>query len=114
MSHGDHVSVLPEGFVIEASTDHLPIAAMSHRERNISAVQFHPEVRHSVQGNEMIHNFIYGVCGCRRRLDMASFVEDTIKEFVKKLATKKYFAHLAAAWILPLLLSCFIKRLAIN
>ena len=53
---------------------------MSNRERNIHAVQFHPEVRHSVQGNEMIHNFIYEVCGCEGDWTMASFIEDMIKE----------------------------------
>lgn len=88
MSHGDHVSVLPEGFVVEASTESLPIAAMSNRDRKIHAVQFHPEVRHSVQGNEMIHNFIYEVCGCVGDWTMSSFVEDMIKELRAEVGDK--------------------------
>ena len=95
MSHGDHVSVLPEGFVVEASTESLPIAAMSNRDRNIHAVQFHPEVRHSVQGNEMIHNFIYEVCGCVGDWTMSSFVEDMIKELRAEVGDKKVLCALS-------------------
>lgn len=95
MSHGDHVSVLPEGFVIEASTDSLEIAAMSNRERNIHAVQFHPEVRHSLQGNEMIHNFIYSICGCEGDWTMSSFVEDMIKELRQEVGDKKVLCALS-------------------
>jgi GMP synthase (glutamine-hydrolysing) len=95
MSHGDHVSSLPEGFVLEASTESLPIAAMSHREKNIHAVQFHPEVRHSVQGNEMIHNFVYDVCGCSGEWTMESFIEDTIKEIREEVGDKKVLCALS-------------------
>ncbi|TXK75397.1 glutamine-hydrolyzing GMP synthase [Paenibacillus sp. N3.4] len=95
MSHGDHVSELPEGFVVEASTESLPIAAMSNRARNIHAVQFHPEVRHSVQGNEMIHNFIYEVCGCHGDWTMSSFVEDMIKELRQEVGDKKVLCALS-------------------
>ncbi|MGG1517559.1 glutamine-hydrolyzing GMP synthase [Paenibacillus oryzisoli] len=95
MSHGDHVSELPEGFVLEASTDSLPIAAMSNRDRNIHAVQFHPEVRHSVQGNEMISNFIYEVCGCHGDWTMSSFVEEKIKELREEVGDKKVLCALS-------------------
>ncbi|KRE68838.1 glutamine-hydrolyzing GMP synthase [Paenibacillus sp. Soil750] len=95
MSHGDHVSALPEGFVVEASTESLPIAAMSNRDRKIHAVQFHPEVRHSVQGNEMIHNFIYEVCGCVGDWTMSSFVEDMIKELRAEVGDKKVLCALS-------------------
>ncbi|MDD9271144.1 glutamine-hydrolyzing GMP synthase [Paenibacillus sp. GCM10023248] len=95
MSHGDHVAVLPEGFVIEGSTDSLEIAAMSNRDRNIHAVQFHPEVRHSVQGNEMINNFIYGVCGCHGDWTMSSFVEDMVKELREEVGDKKVLCALS-------------------
>ncbi|GJM71575.1 hypothetical protein HMSSN036_37910 [Paenibacillus macerans] len=52
MSHGDHVTKLPEGFVVEASTEHAPIAGFANAERKMYGVQFHPEVRHSIHGNE--------------------------------------------------------------
>jgi GMP synthase (glutamine-hydrolysing) len=95
MSHGDHVSQLPEGFVLDASTESAPIAAMSHREKNVHAVQFHPEVRHSAQGNEMIHNFIYGVCGCHGDWSMESFIEDTIKDIRAEVGDKKVLCALS-------------------
>ncbi|MBP1992274.1 glutamine-hydrolyzing GMP synthase [Paenibacillus eucommiae] len=95
MSHGDHVSALPEGFVLDASTESAPIAAMSHPDRKVFAVQFHPEVRHSAQGNEMIHNFIYGVCGCTGEWSMESFIEDTIKDIRDEVGDKKVLCALS-------------------
>ena len=86
---------LPDGFVVEASTESPPIAAMSNRDRKIHAVQFHPEVRHSVQGNEMIHNFIYEMCGCVGDWTMASFVEDMIKELRAEVGDKKVLCALS-------------------
>jgi GMP synthase (glutamine-hydrolysing) len=95
MSHGDHVVELPEGFVVDASTESAPIAAMSHRERNVHAVQFHPEVRHSIQGNEMIRNFIYGVCGCEGNWTMESFIEDTIRDIREQVGDQKVLCALS-------------------
>ncbi len=95
MSHGDHVVELPEGFVIDASTESAPIAAMSHRDKKVHAVQFHPEVRHSEQGNEMIRNFIYGVCGCSGDWSMESFIEDTIRDIRNQVGDKKVLCALS-------------------
>ncbi|MGO4375893.1 glutamine-hydrolyzing GMP synthase, partial [Paenibacillus sp. MCAF20] len=64
MSHGDHVVELPEGFQVDASTEHAPVAAMSNADRKFFAVQFHPEVRHSEFGTDMIRNFLYHICDC--------------------------------------------------
>lgn len=90
MSHGDHVTDLPTGFTLDAGTESAPIAAMSNLERNLYAVQFHPEVRHSVQGNEMISNFLYEVCGCEGNWTMESFIEDQIREIRQQVGDKKY------------------------
>ncbi|TCZ77674.1 glutamine-hydrolyzing GMP synthase [Paenibacillus albiflavus] len=95
MSHGDHVVEIPEGFVIDASTEHAPVAAMSHPERNMYAVQFHPEVRHSVHGNEMIRNFIYEVCGCHGDWSMETFVEDQIREIREQVGDRKVLCALS-------------------
>ena len=65
MNHTDRVTALPEGFSIDASTDNCPIAAYSCPSRGLYGVQFHPEVRHSVEGGRVLHNFVYGVCGCQ-------------------------------------------------
>ncbi|NBD25565.1 glutamine-hydrolyzing GMP synthase [Paenibacillus glycinis] len=95
MSHGDHVVELPSGFRVDASTDHAPIAAMSHPERKLFAVQFHPEVRHSVQGNEMIHNFLYNVCGCEGNWSMSTFIDDTIRDIREQVGTGKVLCALS-------------------
>ncbi len=95
MSHGDHVSQLPEGFTIEASTESAPIAAMSHHLKCIHAVQFHPEVRHTIYGNEMLQNFIYRICGCAGEWNMASFIEDTIQEIRNQVGKHKVLCALS-------------------
>ncbi|MFX3636316.1 MAG: glutamine-hydrolyzing GMP synthase [Candidatus Pristimantibacillus sp.] len=95
MSHGDHVVELPTGFQVDASTEHAPIAAMSHPERKFFAVQFHPEVRHSVYGNEMIRNFLYNVCECEGNWTMESFIEDTIRDIRAQVGDKKVLCALS-------------------
>lgn len=95
MSHGDHVVELPEGFRVDASTDHAPIAGFSHPERKFVGVQFHPEVRHSVHGNEMIKNFLYEVCGCEGNWTMESFIEDTIQDIRNQVGDKKVLCALS-------------------
>ncbi|PLT47696.1 glutamine-hydrolyzing GMP synthase [Paenibacillus sp. FSL W8-1187] len=80
MSHTDLVVEMPEGFRLDAGTEHAPIAAMSHPEKNFYAVQFHPEVRHSVYGNDMIRNFLYTVCGCEGNWSMETFIDDAIRD----------------------------------
>ena len=64
MNHRDRVTVAPEGFTVDARTDHCPVAAFSCPARGIYGVQFHPEVRHTVEGNEMLRAFVYDICGC--------------------------------------------------
>lgn len=95
MSHGDHVTELPTGFRVDASTDHAPIAAMSHPDRKLFAVQFHPEVRHSVQGNEMIRNFLYNVCGCEGNWSMSTFIDDTIRDIREQVGNGKVLCALS-------------------
>lgn len=95
MSHGDHVSALPSGFVVDASTEHAPVAAMSHRDKKFYAVQFHPEVRHSVYGNEMIRNFLFDVCGCAGDWSMETFIEDTIREIREQVGDRKVLCALS-------------------
>ncbi|HYK98534.1 MAG TPA: glutamine-hydrolyzing GMP synthase [Candidatus Acidoferrales bacterium] len=79
MSHGDTVRRLPPGFHGVASTERLPLAAMSDG-RNRFAVQFHPEVMHTPRGAEVLRNFLYRVCGCEGDWTPAAFVEEAIAE----------------------------------
>ncbi|AIQ44962.1 GMP synthase [Paenibacillus sp. FSL R7-0273] len=95
MSHGDHVVELPGGFKLDAGTESAPIAAMSNDEKKFYAVQFHPEVRHSVNGNEMISNFLYEVCGCDGNWTMESFIEDAIKDIRDKVGDKNVLCALS-------------------
>jgi len=95
MSHSDLVVEPPTGFVVTGSTEHAPIAAMSDATRNFHAVQFHPEVRHSVYGNEMIRNFLFNVCGCEGTWSMETFIEDTVREIREQVGDKKVLCGLS-------------------
>ncbi|MEO7520692.1 MAG: glutamine-hydrolyzing GMP synthase, partial [Gemmatimonas sp.] len=64
MSHGDHVEVVPPGYVATATSGHNVVAAFRHESKPVHAVQFHSEVAHTVRGAEIIQNFLFGVCGC--------------------------------------------------
>ena len=95
MSHSNLVTELPAGFVVDASTDHAPVAAMSHPEKKLFAVQFHPEVRHTVRGNDMIKNFLFDVCGCEGSWSMGTFIEDTIREIRDQVGDRKVLCALS-------------------
>ncbi len=95
MSHSNLVTKLPEGFVVDASTAHAPVAAMSHPGKKLFAVQFHPEVRHSVHGNDMIHNFLFDVCGCEGTWSMGTFIDDTIREIRSQVGDRKVLCALS-------------------
>jgi GMP synthase (glutamine-hydrolysing) len=95
MSHGDHVSALPSGFVVDASTEHAPVAAMSNPDKRVFAVQFHPEVRHSVYGNEMLRNFLFDICGCAGEWSMETFIEDAVRDIRAQVGDKKVLCALS-------------------
>ncbi|MBU5894979.1 gamma-glutamyl-gamma-aminobutyrate hydrolase family protein, partial [Vibrio cholerae O1] len=65
MSHGDRVVEIPEGFHVVATSPNSPFAAVENTERNIYGIQFHPEVRHSVYGTDMLRNFALNICGAK-------------------------------------------------
>ena len=85
MSHGDKVTRLPEGFECVAASDSAPIAAMIHRERNIYAVQFHPEVTHTQNGSALIAGFARDVCGCEALWTPANIAEQAIAEIQQQV-----------------------------
>ena len=95
MSHTDYVSSIPEGFRITGSTPVCPVAAMSDPERKIYAVQFHPEVQHCREGNKMLHNFVYDVCGCTGDWEMNSFVDDSIRAIREKVGSGRVLCALS-------------------
>jgi GMP synthase (glutamine-hydrolysing) len=75
MSHGDNVEILPDEFTVLAHTPNSPFSAVADRKRKLYALQFHPEVVHTVEGEKIIENFVHAVCGCARTWEMASFIE---------------------------------------
>ena len=80
MSHGDHLTTLPEGFRVIAATDNAPIAAVAAGDQPHYGVQFHPEVVHTEHGARLLENFVLRICGCRGDWSMGSFVEEKKRE----------------------------------
>ncbi len=78
MSHGDKVVELPPGFTLAASTESAPIAAMEWAEKRLYGVQFHPEVTHTRQGQEILGHFARTICGCEGLWTAANIVDDAI------------------------------------
>ena len=78
MSHGDQVTKLPDGFKVMASTDSCPIAGMADEARRFYAVQFHPEVTHTIQGQALLNRFVNDICACTGDWTMPSYVDEAI------------------------------------
>ena len=95
MSHTDYIEKAPEGFTIVASTPVCPVAAMECSEKKLYATQFHPEVMHTVEGKQMLSNFVYQVCGCKGDWKMDSFVETTIQQIREKVGDGKALCALS-------------------
>jgi GMP synthase (glutamine-hydrolysing) len=80
MSHGDKVTELPPGFKLMASTDSCPIAGMADEERRFYAVQFHPEVTHTVQGRALLDRFVLGICGTNPDWVMRDHIAEAVEQ----------------------------------
>ena len=95
MSHFDRIAEAAPGFEVVAHTADCPIAATQNVEKKLYAVQFHPEVLHTINGTQMIYNFVRGVCGCAGTWKMDSFVENAIKEVREKVGDGKVLLALS-------------------
>ena len=95
MSHFDYISKVAPGFDICAHTADCPVAAAENRDKNLYAIQFHPEVLHTQEGTKMLSNFVRGVCGCSGDWKMDAFVENTIKEIRAKVGNGKVLLALS-------------------
>ncbi len=95
MSHGDQVDKLADGYVKDASSDTCTYAATSNVEKNIYTLQFHPEVRHSEYGNEILKNFVFEVCKANNDWSMHSFVDMEIEKIRTTVGTDKVLLGLS-------------------
>ncbi|MBR4810943.1 MAG: glutamine-hydrolyzing GMP synthase, partial [Bacteroidaceae bacterium] len=89
MSHGDSITAIPQGYKVTASTDSVKFAAFECRDKRVWGVQFHPEVVHSLQGKQLLENFVIGICGSRREWTSDSFIEKTVGELKAELGNDK-------------------------
>ncbi|MGG6432846.1 glutamine-hydrolyzing GMP synthase [Anoxybacillus sp. D401a] len=95
MSHGDLVTKTPEGFTVDATSPSCPIAAMSDETRKFYAVQFHPEVRHSVYGNELLKRFVFEICECKGDWTMGSFIDHEVRKIRELVGDRKVLCALS-------------------
>ena len=95
MSHFDKVTSVPEGFIINASTETTPIAGMQNEEKNIYGVQFHPEVELSRNGIQIFKNFLFDICKCEGNWKMDAFIENKVQEIRDKVGTGKALCALS-------------------
>ena len=95
MSHSDYISQAAPGFAVSAHTADCPIAAAEDSARKLYAIQFHPEVLHTLEGTKMLGNFVRDVCGCSGSWKMDSFVKNSITEIKNKVGTGKVLCALS-------------------
>ncbi len=95
MSHTDYVEEVPNGFKRIGYTSVCPNAAMENQEKKLYGIQFHPEVNNSINGTQVIKNFLYNICNCSGDWVMSSFVEDSIKSLKEKIGDKKALCALS-------------------
>lgn len=95
MSHGDRVEEAAPGFIATATSDHSPYAALRHSDKPFVAVQFHPEVVHTLIGTDVLRNFIFDLCDCHPVWTMHSFIEATVTEIREKVGREKVICALS-------------------
>ncbi|QHS60592.1 glutamine-hydrolyzing GMP synthase [Chitinophaga agri] len=92
MSHSDTIVKMPEGFEIIAHTENIPVAAFKSEtiaKHPIMGLQFHPEVTHSLEGKQLMRNFLVHICGCKQDWTPAAFVQETIDKIKAQVGNKK-------------------------
>ena len=95
MSHGDKVTQLPAGFKVIASNEACPIAAMADESRKFYAVQFHPEVTHTLKGKEIFAHFVHKICGCGRDWNMPDYVNEAIEKVCAQVGNEEVILGLS-------------------
>ncbi len=95
MSHGDTITAIPDNFKVVGSTADVKNAAFANNDERVWCVQFHPEVFHSVQGTQLLRNFVVDICGSRQDWSAASFVDTTVNELKQQLGNDRVILGLS-------------------
>jgi GMP synthase (glutamine-hydrolysing) len=95
MSHGDKVTQLPDGFKVMASTPACPIAGMADEARKFYAVQFHPEVTHTVQGQALLNRFVLDICKARPDWIMGDYIEEAVAKIREQVGDEEVILGLS-------------------
>ena len=95
MSHGDKVTVLPPGFSVMCSTPSCPIAGMCDESRGYYAVQFHPEVTHTVKGREIIERFVLSICGAKPDWVMSNYIAEAVESIKAQVGDEEVILGLS-------------------
>lgn len=95
MSHGDRVVRIPDGFTVSAQNPNCPFVAIANEAKRLYGVQFHPEVRHSVHGNDMLRNFAFNICGCRGDWSIANFIDIEVAKIRETVGDRKVLLGLS-------------------
>ncbi len=95
MSHGDHIDTIPRKFEVLALTENGVPAVLSHRERNMVGLQFHPEVVHTAKGTRVLSNFLFKIAGLEQNWTPAQFVERKVQEIREKIGADKVLLALS-------------------
>ena len=95
MSHGDKVIDMPPGFKLMASTDSCPVAGMADEARKLYAVQFHPEVTHTMQGTAILDRFVHEICGCKGDWNMPDYVTEAVESIRKQVGSDQVILGLS-------------------
>ncbi|MEY3509518.1 MAG: synthase [Pseudomonadota bacterium] len=95
MSHGDKVTAMPAGFKVMASTPACPIAGMADEARRFYAVQFHPEVTHTVQGQALLNRFVLDICQARQDWVMGDYIEEAVAKIREQVGDEEVILGLS-------------------
>lgn len=95
MSHGDKVTELPAGFKVIGSSESCPVAAMADEDRGFYAVQFHPEVTHTIKGKEIIARFVHEICGCGHDWNMPDYVSEAVARIREQVGDEEVILGLS-------------------
>ncbi|MFL6716492.1 MAG: glutamine-hydrolyzing GMP synthase, partial [Burkholderiaceae bacterium] len=95
MSHGDKVLEMPPGFKLMATTDNCPVAGMADEDRRMYAVQFHPEVTHTMQGKAILSRFVHEICGCKSDWNMPDYIAEAVEKIRAQVGAEEVILGLS-------------------